>query len=391
MGNKHLVLWFAAAVIFFIGHGIVFAADGDIQVSGFLTSIFTKGKNELDTGYANGLAEKEIELDSRDNHLGLQFASTINPDMHVTAQMISRGGETNSYHLETDWAYVDYQALESIRFRIGKYKIPQFIASDYLDVGYAYPWVRPPQDVYGTNPLISLNGLDLLYKINFGESKLFFDLFYGDGTHNTFVPPTTFDASDGNPAADFDGTKDGKLTLPSGKFLTKGQQISFDTTNTVGVGLKFAATHYTLRAGYFKTKVTQDDFGMKELPGAFGGVGFTMDIVDVVAYMEYILRNTDPEMAGAFPDQNAGYVTLGYRFGKFLPSFTFSQIKEGIDPSPLAIEETSRALGFRYDLNQSADIKFEALSVKPKQGNHGLFDVPVEKGMVYSFGFDVIF
>lgn len=370
-----MILWFAAAAVLLSGNNAALAADyGNIRISGFLTTIFTKGTNDKDVGYANGLAEKDVELDTRDNHLGVQFASTINSDTKVTAQMISRGGETNSYNMETDWAYVDYQALESVRFRIGKYKIPEFIASDYLDVGYAYPWVRPPQDVYATNPLISLNGVDMLYKINAGSSALFLDLYYGDGTHKTFVPPRTVDLSGG--------------TLPASM---KGQQVSFDTKNTVGFGIKYVAPHYTVRAGYFKTKVTQEDFMLTDVPGAFGGVGFTMDIHDFIAYAEFIRRNTDPDMAGAFPDQDAWYGTLGYRFGKFLPTFTVSQIKQGVDKSPLAIEETSQALDLRYDLSAATDIKFEVMRVTPKDGNHGLFEEPVSKGTVYSAAFDVIF
>ena len=373
MNNKKLVVGIALTSLLNVNSAVL-AAESNVRISGFLTTIFTKGSNNKDTGYANGLAQKDVELDTRDNHLGVQFASTINPQMDVTAQMIARGGETEGYNLEADWAYVDYQALESVRFRVGKYKIPQFIASDYLDVGYAYPWVRPPQDVYSTNPLISLNGVDMLYKIGTGSSKMFFDVFYGDGTHKTFVPPRTVDLSGG--------------ALPASM---KGQQISFDTAKTVGAAIKYATPHYTVRAGYFKTKVTQEDFGLTDVPGAFGGIGFTMDYNNIIAYAEFIRRNTDPLMAGAFPDQDAWYTTLGYRTGKFLPSVTVSNIKPGVDKSPLAIEETSQAIDLRYDLTASADLKFEYLRVKPKSGNHGLFDVPVDKGTIYSLAFDVIF
>jgi hypothetical protein len=375
MNNKKHALNLVVGIILLGINSMALAADSNVRISGFLTTIFTQGKNDKDTGYGNGLAEKDIELDTRDNHLGIQFASSINPKMDVTAQMIARGGGgTGNYNLEADWAYVDYQALESVRFRLGKYKIPQFIASDYLDVGYAYPWVRPPQDVYSTNPLISLNGIDMLYKVKAGPGSMFFDLFYGDGTHQTFVPPRTVDLSGGS--------------LPASM---KGQQISFDTTDTVGFAVKYGAPHYTVRAGYFKTKVTQDTFGLTDVPGAFGGVGFTVDYNNMIAYAEFIRRNTDPDMAGAFPDQDAWYVTLGYRMGKFLPTYTVSQIKQGVDESPLAIEETSQALDIRYDLLESADIKAEVLYVKPKDNNHGLFDEPVDSGTIFTVALDVIF
>ena len=376
MNNKKSALRLAIGIFLLSVNSVSLADESNVRISGFLTTIFSQGQNDKDTGYGNGLAEKDVEMDTRDSHLGIQFESTINPQMDVTAQMIARGGDLggDSYNLDVDWAYVDYQVLESVRFRIGKYKIPQFIASDYLDVGYAYPWVRPPQDVYSTNPLISLNGIDMLYKIDAGSSKMFLDLFFGDGAHDTFVPPRTVDLSGG--------------TLPASM---KGQQISFDTTSTVGGAVKYVAPHYTVRAGYFKTKVTQEDFGLTDVPGAFGGVGFTLDYNNIIAYAEFIRRDTDPDMAGAFPDQDAWYVTLGYRMGKFLPTYTVSQIREGVDKSPLAIEETSQALGLRYDVADSADFKFELLYVEPKDGNHGLFDDPVDNGTIYSLAFDVIF
>jgi len=366
-----------ALIVFLTGSSAVLAAEPNVQISGFLSTIFSKGYNKTNSEYANGLAGKDVEMDTRDSHLGVQFSSAINPDMNVTAQFISRGGEAENYNLETDWAYVDYSIAQPLRLRVGKYKIPEFIASDYLDVGYAYPWVRPPQDVYGTNPLISLNGLDLLYKVGFGESKLFVDLYYGDGTHKTFVQPRSYDLA---VAA--------SLPLPP---LTKGQSLLFDTHNTVGASIKYAAPHYTARIGYFQTKVDQEDFGMNNVPGAFGGVGFTMDIYNIVAYAEFIRRNTDPDMEMAFPDQDAWYVTLGYRMGKFLPSVTMSQIKQGLDKSDFAIEETSTAVDLRYDVATSADVKFEALYVKPKSGNHGLFSDPVKEGTIVSASFDVIF
>jgi len=92
-----------------------------------------------------------------------------------------------------------------------------------------------------------------------------------------------------------------------------------------------------------------------------------------------------------FPDQYGAYATIGYRIKSFLPYFTYGKMTEGKDSSPLAIEQTSEALGFRFELNKFSAFKFEALHATPEPGNHGLFHEPVEDGMVYSAGVDVIF
>jgi hypothetical protein len=387
MCSKNIVSWFSVVAIFVSWNNTV-AADMKVQVSGFLTAIATQTVNEKDATYNNGVATKDLEMNTRDNHVGIQFASSIDPTLDVTAQFISRGGAYENYDLETDWAYVDYKPFENTKLRVGKYKVPQFIASDYQDVGYAYPWVRPPQDVYGTNPLISLNGVNLSYKFKFGSSKLFFDAFYGDGRHKSFVPARTADAIGEENSLPSEVVED-----------LKGKPLEFDTKQTTGFAVKFSAQSYTLRAGYFETKVDVNaDLGnglppmtMSKVPGAFGGVGFTMDIHNIIAYSEFIRRNTDPEMANAFPDQDAWYATLGVRVGKLLPTVTYSQIKPGVDKSDLAIEQTSTAIDLRYDIGKTADIKFEAMYVKPKEGNHGLFYEPVKDGKVYTASFDVIF
>jgi hypothetical protein len=377
MFSKKAVSWLVVSAGFVFWSSAVFAVD--VQVSGFLTTIITQGSNDKDTIYGNRIATKDLEADTRDNHLGIQFSSSIDPRIDVTAQFISRAGPDN-YSVETDWAYIDYKAFKNTKFRIGKYKVPQFIASDYQDVGYAYPWVRPPQDVYSTSPLISLNGIDMSYKINmlYG-AKMFFDIYYGDGTHKSVIPPRTADA----------------MELPA---ELKGMPILFETAKNSGFAIKYAAKTFTLRAGYFSTDVSADvDLGngtrlvFNDVPGALGGIGFTMDTHNIIVYSEFLRRDTDPQLAGTFPDQDAWYVTLGYRFGKFLPTITQSKIRPGVDKSDLAIEERSTALGFRYDIGNSADVKFEALYVKPKEGNHGLFYEPVKSGTVYSVAFDVIF
>lgn len=377
MFSKKAVSWLVMSTSLVCWSSAVFAVD--VQVSGFLTTIITQGSNDKDTIYGNRIATKDLEADTRDNHLGIQFSSSIDPRIDVTAQFISRAGPDN-YSVETDWAYIDYKAFKNTKFRIGKYKVPQFIASDYQDVGYAYPWVRPPQDVYSTSPLISLNGIDMSYKINmlYG-AKMFFDIYYGDGTHKSVIPPRTADA----------------MELPA---ELKGMPILFETAKNSGFAIKYAAKTFTLRAGYFSTDVSADvDLGngtrlvFNDVPGALGGIGFTMDTHNIIVYSEFLRRDTDPQLAGTFPDQDAWYVTLGYRFGKFLPTITQSKIRPGVDKSDLAIEERSTALGFRYDIGNSADVKFEALYVKPKEGNHGLFYEPVKSGTVYSVAFDVIF
>jgi predicted porin len=137
----------------------------------------------------------------------------------------------------------------------------------------------------------------------------------------------------------------------------------------------------------------------------FWSVGFNTDYRNFVAYAEYTVRDGDPEAAAIFPNQKAWYTTVGYRFGKLLPHFTYSSIDklsdEGVDdPAHLATEETSMTFGMRYELAASAALKFEVTRVDPEgpidsvTGDaFGFFEDPFEDetGLYYGLGIDLVF
>merc|ERR1712000_577468 len=80
---------------------------------------------------------------------------------------ISRGSE--SYETEASWAYITYAATDSTDIRMGRLRTPFFYYSDFLEVGYAYNWIRPPSIVYRLNDLPSLSGADVTQHFSFGS------------------------------------------------------------------------------------------------------------------------------------------------------------------------------------------------------------------------------
>ncbi len=346
-------------------------ALGNIKIDGFMSYVVTRGFNDANTPYDNGVATKEPGTDTRENRLGLQFSAQVDADTDITAQLIARGGQFD-YNVTTDWAYINYKPSANWKIHVGKYKVAEFLVSDYADVGYAYPWVRPPQDVYSTNPLISLAGVDVLYKKPLGEMNLLAQVYFGSGTHQTFIPARTID-------------------LSNGRFVNdKGSLINFSTDDNLGFNIGVASSVYTLRLGYFSTRVEVPKL-VEDAWGSFGGLGFSMDLNDFVTYAELISRDTAAKLETAFPDQFAGYITFGYRSEKYLPYVTYSRIDAGVDKSEFALKEYSTALGVRYEVSNASTIKFEAMRVVPKKGNHGLFYEPVADGVVLSASYDVIF
>ena len=98
--------------------------------------------------------------------------------------------------MKADWAFVSYRAADPLTIRGGKLKLTTFLVSDYIEVGYAYPWIRPPQEVYYANPISTMTGADALVRFNFGDYSLLFQPYYGNSRGEQALVPQEADVSD---------------------------------------------------------------------------------------------------------------------------------------------------------------------------------------------------
>jgi len=353
-----------------------YAANDYLKISGFLSTAATYGDNEVYTQYQHNIDTEEFALAAHDNRIGIQLDATITDYMRVTTQLLARAPD-NDFNLVVNWAYVDFEIAKRFNAHVGKYKIAQFLVSDYAEVGYAYPWIRPPPDVYGTNTMVSLSGLDMFFRQPLGNIDLVLQVYYGDGIQDDFIPAKYYDEQ---PPANTIG-------------LNKGDPLSFESKNTTGINLGVSSEHFTFRIGHMQTEINADlpSTAIRGSEGKFSGVGFSVNMKNFISYAEYVVRNSDEEMNKIFPDQIAWYVTLGYRFGSFLPHYTFSILDKGKDQSDYALEQQSSTYGIRYEINQGAALKFEILHAIPKEGNYGLFNDIIEDAILYSLGMDFIF
>ena len=349
------------------GYSASVLAEG-VTINGFLTTsvVMTDTK---DVSYDNGAITDEARFDNPDSRLGLQFTGAINEYMDATAQLIARGRGNND-SITTDWAFVSMRANDVTQVRVGKLKLSTFLISDYIEVGYAYPWVRPPQEVYSLNPINTLVGIDMLYTPRVGNAQLMIQPYFGTNRATASVSPALADAY---------------------PMVSAGDELGFSVSNMGGVNVVANFDAVSFRIGYLTTEVDQSDFGLQGEKAEFASAGVTMDWNNIVAYAEYAMRDEDTNLEGAFPDQNAYYVTLGYRVGKLLPYVTYANIDYGADESPLAVRQTSVTGGMRYELADGTALKFEVQSVDPEKDEYGLFDSRVEDAMLYSIALDVIF
>jgi len=391
-----------------------------IQFDGFMTAGASKivSIDDADKGniYIGGLGDRGISEDlsfERDTRFGLQISSDVTEDMSVVAQLLGRGDKGN-FNAIIEWAYIDYEVTDYASIHVGKIKQPVYLVNDYVEVGYAYPWIRPPQEVYLlNNPLNTVNGIELLLQFEVGPGTLSFQPYLGSNRDD----------------------------------IPNAQGAFFEAENIYGMDIKYSGRGYTVHASGFQCEVKT--FGGFNVTGTgvgdvavdlngkgdcfVGATGFNLDLANVVVYAEFQKRTTDDTLSRAFGDTEAFYTTVGYRMGKWLPHLTFASIEgEASTVTPGAVTvttaagptppfppvgasfnfpvpiQTSITAGLRYEVNDSAALKIEyqvvdveqdpsELASANQQSNYGLFNTdftraaPQDKVGIMSVALDVIF
>jgi porin-like protein len=333
-----------------------------IEFDGFLTAGFAV-HDQSQTDGSKVIYLDEIKDDVtflQDSKFGLQITADVSESMQVVAQILA-SAEDNNYSMDVEWAYLDYAPSESVSLRAGRIKQPVFLISDYLEVGYAYPWIRPPAEAYSNMPVDSLIGVELLYQTQIGSMNFAVQPYFGSNTEE--VPGQT--------------------------------SVNFFADNYIGMALRLENRYMTFQVSSFQTDVSTVDSNAalnSEGTAVLSVASFSWDVANLVGYAEYTVRDIESDMGTLgsgfnlvpfdylFADQDGYYVTLGYRMGKFLPHLTYATIDSDPAASP-SLQATQGArqntvtLGLRYELNDSAALKMEyaQIELEDNLANEGLF------------------
>lgn len=123
--------------------------------------------------YASVYQKSEGWQFDQESLVGAQIKKDFSPTLSATAQFVIRANNPNRQSRPTvDWAYLTWQPApdSAWTFQAGQFRIPLYYYSDYLYIGYAYPWVRPMPDVYGW-PIYAYQGANVSYRTQLGSSE----------------------------------------------------------------------------------------------------------------------------------------------------------------------------------------------------------------------------
>ncbi|MCH9643507.1 MAG: OprO/OprP family phosphate-selective porin [Gammaproteobacteria bacterium] len=333
-----------------------------IKINGFMSA----GAARTTSPVAYGVVQHgEVKNTTNYNALsliGLQVSANLSPSISVATQLVSNGDNTNgnsAYSVNADYAYLRYQLNNNLQVRAGRFRLPVFMYSETLEVGYSYPWVFLPNEVYRIVPFNNLNGANFIWKGGLGTGGWTYSL-------EPYLGAST---------SQFD------LYMGSASAITSGTTASFDENDMYGAVVSVGNSHVTFRGTYArltlsgnaensaKTQILspQHDYYYA------GGVKF--DSHNFVVAGEYAHRETPAPLASL----TGYYAMLGYRIGKLLPTLTYAHL-ETTNTSALSTsdelpqDQESFSLDSAYYISSNFMAKIGISDIRPLSGTRGLFN-----------------
>ena len=322
------------------------ASIDDISINGFLSAgVGVSDNDEVSVGSID-----EDASFKEDTTLGLQITAPVGNRFTLTGQLVARG--TEDYEVDAAWAYASFQATDELSLRMGRLRAPFFYYSDFLEVGYAYHWTRPPEEVYRIG-FSSIDAVDATYTREIGDVETSVQFYYGRLTED--------------------------LTI-------SGTVIPFDLTNFTGIVFNATLDSYSARLSYH-----QADIGAPSIGAGTSGTDVTSfieaalvyDDGDNLALFEWTATDHD---AIALVDDVAWLFTYSRRFNDEISAhITYANEDDERESvaQPAMSDQESYIAGLRYDIESNVALKLEVQYKDEK--------VTDEDGMIYSAAVDMVF
>ena len=358
--------------------------------------------------FPHNLYEESAKYDI-DSRFALQGVVLLDDHWSVSAQAVAPAFD--DYNPKLEWGYLSYEANEQFTLRFGRMRRPIYNLSDYFQVSYAYPWIRPPLEVYSRDLAIydSVNGINGRYQLPLGNWDFATEVYLGY----------------------FDGTSE------------CGCKLEADIKTRDDIGVVFELDGYGLgwRFGYHRTDratITPLGEGGADAAQLFGGLqasgipsiaaiadelslanrevefynlAFDLDIDNWLVSAEYIHVPIERSLA---PEESSWYAMLGRRLDNITLHYTYGVRKRkndenftapieaviAINPAaapalnPLiaavnttiqgtVIDQSSHTIGLRYDFDAPYSLKFEYERIRDNPSG--------VTGNLFSVAFDFVY
>lgn len=339
-------------------------ASAEVRINGFASIVGGKSLDNNQTlyGYDDDISFKNESV------FALQLTADLQEKLTATAQIVARG--ENDFDADFEWAYLTYEFTDELQLSAGKMRVPFYRYSDFLDVGYTYRWVRPPQSVYNL-PFSTYEGLSLLHTTQLGNWDSTLQVIYGSFDDNIAIVSVNGDTE----LNDIAGLN---WTLSYDWFSARAAYFIAETTIDIGndtaEGMALNGLEQALRSSGFVDQA--NSIAIDEDDGAFLALGFSIDYNNILFDAEYTQFEVDNS---ALAKQTQYYTSLGYRMDEWLVHLTYENNDDKHDSNRYdaltavpelnlginTVLEGSKAksnvytIGARYDFHPMAALKVD--------------------------------
>lgn len=350
-------------------------APSPLSLSGFGTLGAARTDNASRAFRANSVSDSgagaAFDL-SVDSVLGVQGTLQIGNRLDLTLQSVVRKSPSGSYDPRVTWAFVSYRATPELLLRVGRARLPFFMYSDSLNLNYANPWIRPPVEVYSLNPLSDIDGADVLYRLQLGETDVEVHAYAGHSAMNIRGGSANLDKIRGLKSSFNWNGLTAQLSYAQADMSLRWSDPLFLSLQ----GGLFASGHGTI---------------VPELSGtdgkaSFMSAGLQYDQDRLLLIAEVARRNVDRYIDSAI----GWYLTAGYRVSSVTPYLTFARQRE---TSPVSAATTglpaldsglagfnagrnkaqrSVGAGLRWDAGRSIAVKTQLERIQPGPSGLGV-------------------
>ncbi|MDN4501923.1 hypothetical protein QX776_05895 [Alteromonadaceae bacterium BrNp21-10] len=352
--------------------------DTLIDFSGFSRVVagVLDDENASYEGYDNSISLGQKSL------LAVQVEGHLTDSWSLTTQLLAHSSNEQDSGIE--WLYSTYQATDSWQLKLGKLRTPFFNYSDVLDIGYAYPWISPPQQVYNGFLFDSYEGASANYDLVTNSFSANVEIFWGKFEDEITVGDETVEAEVNQFRGLILNIQHNNLKLRMSNH--KGNVVvALPEINGFAGALNQAG--YPSMAQHLETKGDVKVFQLS----------LYYDALDYFVKSE-IVQIKSPILV--FPETNSYYISAGYIFYPFTVHATFasshssytsvvSTIPSGLDPQLDTLAAgfdalydnlgrdnlNSVTLGLRWDFRHGMALKADITHLKGDDNERSFFTI----------------
>lgn len=301
----------------------------DIRFSGYgSVAMGTVIGNNDEPVIVDAVTEGEYDDDIRfqpESLIALRAQTDINDKITATLQLTGSGNRSRDAAFE--WAYLSYKWRPETTIHAGRFRLPLFYYSDFLDTGFAYHWIRPPIDVYSI-PDSTLEGANLVDTRYFNDVGVTTQIWYGaEGQSNDVF--------------DSESVKNQGINVVVEYGWFKVRALYNTLTLRLDVNPIFIEIPVPPGYTFVDPPAVEDKF-------TFKSVGFMADYNALIFRSEF----TQLDYGDLEEEKDSAYASVGYMIDQFTPHVTYSYA-DGLH------EFETSTIGVRWDFMPAIALKFE--------------------------------